>query len=271
MPKFREFLKTVPGLRPAVMRIRTTRDRLRSGGETSHIRRFRSIHEGQPAWIIGNGPSLTSLDLSLLKDKITFGVNGIWLLFGELGWRPTYYVVEDCYVAEDDADAINAIQGPVKIFPLDLRAFLKPDDSTYYVRFQRGEYSGFPRFSEDCEKIVYWGGTVTYTNLQLAHYMGCNPIYLIGMDMKYKVPDYREGTTIVSREADVNHFHPLYFGPGKRWHDPRVDRMKRCLAYAGEYLARKGVRVLNATRRGKLEVFARITYERAIRGECNVS
>jgi hypothetical protein len=264
MVRIREFLKMIPGLLPVVIWIRTVRDRRRESLVTCNLNRFRNIHRDQPAWIIGNGPSLTMLDLSLLKNQITFGVNGIWLLFDQLGWMPTYYVVEDSYVAEDNAEAIGGIHGPVKIFPSDLHCFLKPDGNTYYINLQRGEYPRFPRFSKDCDKIVYWGGTVTYTNLQLANYMGCNPIYLIGMDLDYKIPDYKEGITIVSREADVNHFHPDYFGPGKRWHDPRVDRMKMCLEHAGQHLAAKGVYVINATRGGKLEAFPRAKYENVV-------
>jgi len=125
----------------------------------------------------------------------------------------------------------------------------------------RGEYPRFPRFSGECHERVFFGGTVTYLSMQLAAYVGCNPIYLIGMDMSYRVPDYMEDAEILSREADVNHFHPDYFGPGKRWHDPQVDRMKKSIAYAGGFLARRGVRVYNATRGGELEELPRVAYE----------
>ena len=265
----RETLKKVPGLRPAVIRCRTFRDRLVRRVFPSLLARscsrqlasLRNIHKGQRAWIIGNGPSLTKLDLSLLKDEITFGVNGIWLLFDELGWKPKYYTVEDRFVAEDDAKVINEIHGPVKVFPEDLSDILKPDNNSIYVTFCRGYYPGFPKFSEHCDEIIYWGGTVTYMNMQLAHHMGCNPIYLIGMDMDYDVPDYREGNEILSREPDVNHFHPDYFGPGKRWHFPNVEQMIMCLEHAGQFLAKKNVAVFNATHGGKLESFPRVRYE----------
>lgn len=265
MSVIKEMLKKVPGLRAAVIRARTMRDRtlwrVQDICNQLRLRQLRNIHRGRRAWVMGNGPSLTRLDLSELKDEITFGVNGIWLLFDQLGWMPTYYVVEDSCVAEDDAETINAIHGPIKIFPRDLKRVLKPDGKTLYVQFRRGRYRSFPRFSDDISRIVYWGGTVTYMNLQLAHYMGCNPIYLIGCDMTYKVPDHVDGTVITSREDDVNHFDPRYFGPGKRWHHPRVDRMILCLEHAAQHLAAQGVRVYNATLGGKLEVFPRVAYE----------
>ena len=97
--------------------------------------------------------------------------------------------------------------------------------------------------------------------LQLAHWFGCSPIYLLGMVLSYHVPDHADGTVITSREADVNHFHPAYFGPGKRWHPPRVDRMQKCLARAFETLAARGVQVFNATRGGNLQGIERAKYE----------
>ena len=41
-------------------------------------------------FVIGNGPSLNKLDMGLLADEVTFGVNGIFL---KDGFKPTFYVV----------------------------------------------------------------------------------------------------------------------------------------------------------------------------------
>ena len=180
MAQIREYLKTVPCLRQSVIHARTVRDRLRSrlfNRRQRHYVRFlqkiRNINKGRRGWVLGNGPSLTSLDLSLLKDEVTFACNGIWLLYDELKWRPTYYFVEDHLVAEDDAATISQLSGSKKIFPLDQRAVLPPDKDTFYVNFIRGNYPGFPRFSEQCDKEVFWGGTVAYMMLQLAWWTGC--------------------------------------------------------------------------------------------------
>ena len=54
-------------------------------------------------FIIGNGPSLNRTDLTKLRDEVTFGVNGLFLKFEEMGFTPTFYVVEDHLVAEDRA------------------------------------------------------------------------------------------------------------------------------------------------------------------------
>ena len=62
---------------------------------------FRNRHRGQRAFILGNGPSLNECDLTRLKNEVTFGVNGIFLNYDRMGFHPTYYVVEDVFVAED--------------------------------------------------------------------------------------------------------------------------------------------------------------------------
>ena len=43
------------------------------------------------------------------------------------------------------------------------------------------------------------------------------------MDFSYKIRDVDEakGLTLISHADDVNHFHPDYFGKGKKWHDPK--------------------------------------------------
>ena len=56
---------------------------------------YRDRHKGERAFVIGNGPSLNRCDLKLLKKEVTFGVNSIFLNYENMGFHPTYYLVED--------------------------------------------------------------------------------------------------------------------------------------------------------------------------------
>lgn len=221
-------------------------------------------HRGRRIFIIGGGPSLRQTDVRRLKDEITIGCNAIFLMFEEMGFLPTYYTVEDVLMAEDRAEEINAMRGTTKIFPRDLRYCLKPDEDTSYINFIR-DYSTRPfGFSSDFVRRVFWGGTVTYLNLQLAYYLGCREIYLIGIDHNYHAPsekDKVDGTVITSRSSDINHFHPDYFGPGYRWHDPKVDRMEMAYRQAKSYFDGHGVAAYNASAETRLEVFPLVRYE----------
>ncbi len=218
-------------------------------------------------FIIGNGPSLNQTDLSQLEGEVTFCVNGFFLKMPELSWTPTFYVVEDHLVAEDRADAINSLRGPTKLFPAYLAYCLNegPDTVFFNHRSRVSFPDGFD-FSTDASRITYTGCTVTFTCMQLAHFMGFREIYLIGVDASYDIPDDAKhadnyGTGILDMESDdPNHFHPDYFGKGYRWHDPQVHKMLDAYAEARRVTDALGRPIYNATAGGKLEVFERRAY-----------
>ena len=74
------------------------------------------------------------------------------------------------------------------------------------------------------------------------------------------------GNIIVSRSDDPNHFHPDYFGAGKTWKDPHLDRVLISYRLAGEMFAAAGRQIVNATVGGKLEIFDRMSLADAVRG-----
>ena len=238
-------------------------------GKVLFKKRDRRIHDLKDKYkyrrlfVLGNGPSLTISDLKKLKNEITIGSNGLFLAFNEMGFLPNFFTVEDRLVAEDRADTINNIKGTHKIFPSDLSQVLKQDSYTLYVNFIR-QYKGFPKFSKNFYDAVFWGGTVTMFNLQLAYYLGSREIYLLGVDHSYLNPqkgDQVSGNIIKSNNPDKNHFHPQYFGPGFRYHDPKVDRMEAAYEEAKRFIERSGGKIYNATRGGQLEVFPRVDFD----------
>lgn len=226
---------------------------------------IKNKHVNKRAFIIGNGPSLKKCDLKKLEGEYTFGVNAIFLNYEKMGFYPTYYVVEDVFVAEDRASEINSYQGPkMKFFGNYLRHCLDVRDDTSWlnVRVKYGDYPGFPHFSKDAARMVWVGGSVTYICMQLAYYMGFSEVYLVGFDHSYIIPDdvKQVGNAITSTTDDPNHFHPDYFGKGYRWHDPRVDRMEKGFINARRAFEADGRKILNATVGGNLEVFERVDY-----------
>jgi len=222
---------------------------------------LKDIHKGTRAFIIGNGPSLNDMDLSLLDGEITIGSNGIFLALDRLGFSPTYYTIEDPLVAEDRWKEASDLPDTQRIYPLDLKEVLSGAGDPIWVPFRRA-YAPFPQFGTDLTEAVYWGGTVTFFNLQIAFHLGCDPIYLIGCDHNYvmKGDETVKGTQITTTSDDPNHFHPDYFGKGYRWHDPNVARMEVAYQKAREVAAKHGRLIYNATAGGKLEVFERSDY-----------
>ena len=52
----------------------------------SELSKYKNKYTGHRCIIIGNGPSLNDMDLSLLKNEYTFGLNRIYLLFNKLNY-----------------------------------------------------------------------------------------------------------------------------------------------------------------------------------------
>jgi len=233
--------------------------------------KLKNINKGKRCFIIGNGPSLNKLDLTLLKEEYTFGVNAIYLNYDNMLFHPTYYVVEDNLVAEDRKEEINTYKGPkYKFFGNYFRSTLKADQDTIFINLLRNyaDEKRFPLFPKNSIRKLGVGGSVTYVCLQLAYYMGFKEVYMIGFDHNYKIPKSAlisniraTGFDITSTENDVNHFHKDYFGKGYRWHDPNVERMEIGFKKADEVFKKNGRKVFNATFGGKLDAFERVNYD----------
>jgi len=226
------------------------------------IRSFQNLHQGKRCFIIGNGPSLNKVDLTLLKDELTFGVNGIYLNYEKMGFYPTYYVIEDYLIAEDRSEEINSLEKSFKFIPSYLDYTLKKNKSSVnfnaYINYREEPFK--PVFSENCARKICVGGSVTYMCLQLAYFMGFKEIYLIGFDHNYPKLDQGKNSVITNLSEDENHFTPNYYRKGERLHDPNVLRMEKGFETANKFLTKNGVNVYNVTPGGQLEVFKRMNY-----------
>jgi hypothetical protein len=238
--------------------------------EEKLLKQFKDKYKGKRCFIVGNGPSLNKCDLSLLKDEYTFAVNGIFYKTEEMGFKPTFYMVEDGHVVDDNLKKINEYNPTFKFFPALYKDKIVKTDNTYFFKadlgFYRGNHYSFeiPRFSRDFSQIAFCGQSVTYLNMQLAFYMGFSEVYLIGMDFSYNVreTDEKRGATLITHDEDINHFHPDYFGKGKKWHDPKVHNVAKNYEYAKMVYEWNGRKIYNATVGGKLEIFERKDYDK---------
>jgi len=199
------------------------------------------------------------MGLSLLDSEVTIGTN----LIGRL-YTPTYYVVEDRLVIEDNAAEICALD-TIKYLPSQAMYNLVYPMSGE-VRWFTADY-GYdehaPGFAST-EARLQCGATVTYTALQLAYLMGFEQVYIIGLDHDYQMPAGAveiSPNVYMSNGDDPNHFDPAYFGAGKRFHDPKPDRMVTAYKRAREVYEAAGREILNASTRSKTRVFKRAKLE----------
>jgi len=229
-------------------------------GTMDELNKFKDRHAGKRCYILGNGPSLRHQDLSVLSGEITFGVNGIFLLQGELGFLPTYYLVEDWLPAEDRADEINAMKGTIKFFPLRLAYCLLPGPDVHYYHTADYRYWWDPDFSTNAASCVFDSHTVIYHALQWAFFMGFSEVCLLGVDLSYQIPadTVREGMVFTSTTDDPNHFDKRYFGRGYRWHNPLEHAMLASFLAADRAYQNDGRQIYNVGYGGRLDAFPRV-------------
>jgi hypothetical protein len=219
---------------------------------------LKDIHQGNRAFIIGNGPSLRQTELSKLRNEFTFGMNRIYLLFPELGFSTTYFVSINDLVIGQFADEILAQPMPKFLAWRSHRHFPANLPIVQLPTFLYTSYTG-RRFTPDVRSRVWEGATVTNVALQLAFHMGFKQVILIGVDHNF-VSRGEANKTVVSQGDDLNHFAPNYFGKGAKWQLPDLDTSEIGYMFAREAYRKAGREVLDATVGGKLSIFTRVDY-----------
>lgn len=219
------------------------------------LRQFKGIHKNERCFIVATGPSLTIKDLEMLnKNKcICFGVNRIYLSFDETKWRPDYFVVTDDKMIKEYQDDIKKCDVAIKFIGDQVNEFWKEKNTTIYkIHDHILEYfPEIPKFSADIVDGTYSARSVVYPCLQIACYMGFKEIYLLGTDHNYS-----------SNQADSsNHFHKDYYKGAIRPDNYFKEKAELGFVAAKKYAEEQGIKIYNATRGGKLEVFERVDFD----------
>ena len=220
----------------------------------ARLAELRDRHSGERCFVIGNGPSLRQTDMTRLRGEYTIGVNRIYLMFPELGFKTSYYASINDLVIQQCAADIQALDIP-RFIAWRSHRWLRPDPSLFFLHTS---YTG-PTFAADLTKRVYEGATVTYVALQAAFYLGFKEVILIGVDHSFSTSG-KPNTTVTSQGDDPNHFSPGYFGAGFRWQLPDLETSERSYRMAAAAYQAAGRRVLDATIAGKLAVFPKVDY-----------
>lgn len=234
------------------------------------LTRWKNRYKGQRCFVLGNGPSLRSMNLAPLKDEITIGCNAVYKNFDEWGWHVNYLLFEDIEQTELRRHDIPHIKGPIKLAGLHNAYAFEADENTYFmnVRNLDAEFMEdlFPQFSDDFGHIVHLASTVTYIGLQLAFHLGCDPVYLIGVDHNYgELPKLFPPCKITITEDNLHlvqglHLKDDYYKVGDVIGVPPVDYMEAGYAKAREVFERHGRTVLNAGVNSALDVFDRVEF-----------
>ncbi len=239
--------------------------RYESSGEANRVKIFKDKYLGERCFIVGNGPSLTTDDLDRLKDEKTFGSNYIDQLFSKVKWRPTFYLCMDRLVINDKNTQLNEIQSEYKFLDICAKKYIKNTEKVFYLLTHEVFKADTkklekPFFSDQVDRVVCGGKTVTYVAIQLAAYMGFKEIYLIGVDNSFKKFVNAEGKVVVD-DNKQNH------AKGIDNHNigiAYVDAMQESFEEARIFCRTRDIKIYNATRGGALEVFERVNFDSVV-------
>jgi hypothetical protein len=241
-----------------------------SAGYSQKLEALRGIYAGRRAFVIGAGPSMKRMNLSLLRSEITIASNGFYKIFPSLGYKSTFLLIEDVAVAEARGQEFEKIRGTTKIAALHNAHAFRADEETLFMNVRYGD-SGYwergPEFSFDFPHVVFLGGTITYIGLQLASHLGCNPIYLIGVDHDYgKLTElFPPGKVTLTADnirllTEGRHFAADYHKVGDVVGVPYLKEQNRSYEHARTLLKAKGIDVFNAGLDSHLETFPKVDY-----------
>jgi hypothetical protein len=218
---------------------------------------FRNKHLGETILIVGNGPSLNNTPLDKFKIP-SIGMNKINLIYDRTTWRPSYILCNNGLVMNQNREYFKTTSIPVV---LDYKAaFLNIRASN--IRYFLPHFKD--TFSEDFDENVGVSGTVTYTALQYAYYLGVKRIIIVGVDHNFKgyTNDKISSKIETFKGEDENHFDPNYF-KGMKWGVPDMARSEIGYRRASEFLTKRNIEIYDATVNGKLNIFPKISIDEA--------
>ena len=151
---------------------------------------MKDMYKGHRLFVLGTGPSLRDVDLSLLKGEFTFGVNALMTAFKPPFW-PTFYGV---------VESLDR-QSPATMSSLDLISHNWPKTLLFLgderaENYERSIWVHVDNANDMRDEAHFWGAWCNWEKgaardatvaldlgVQLGDWMGFNPIYLLGCEL----------------------------------------------------------------------------------------
>lgn len=249
--------------------------------------KFLNIHKGKRCFILATGPSISNQDLKPLADEICISVGEFYHHIDYSYIKPQYHVEAPMHPPYE----FNLVENFLKNYSIycknakhlflgtsrynfSFSRYLKTNADALKLDFSFINYD----FSQDLNinnheasdswditKTPFSVRTVVYSAIQIAAYMGCNEIYLLGCDHDYlrryfdsnfvSTHFYKEEKSVLAN-TQANSAEFLDAFTLENWFK---EYYYRWLQYRlmGEYLRKRGQTIYNATDGGMLDVFPR--------------
>lgn len=236
-----------------------------STGYGKQLKDYKGRFSGRRCFLIGNGPSLRAEDLTRLHKagEITFGFNRIYNIFDQTPWRPTFYISQDEKMLGGCADIVDGLDLKEKFIPIQLHWWhdIAIGGARYFnIIDQCVDDPRDFRFSDDIASGIYNSSTGMYTAAQIAAYMGFTEIYFIGVDHHFHISMNNKGEVVVDNSVK-DYFTDKYNEDKENLFIPNTEKSTLTYVAMKTHCDSRGIRVYNATRGGKLEVFPRRDFD----------
>lgn len=209
--------------------IRRLKDIIKNKRKNIHIdnsygNSLKGIHSQKRCFIIGSGSSIRDQDLTLLKDEIVMGINGVFLHPDIDKIKPEYFVMAPRYLHHQTESSFEECIRYLK------NADDKLSDDTVMV-LHVSEQPYIEKYNIYKNKNIIWYDSLTWfphhkinsiellsmpriqystseTAIQIALYLECKDIYLLGLDHTWFDYQYfvsvEEYNTGCGAKGDVN-------------------------------------------------------------------
>lgn len=230
-------------------------------------------------FVIGNAPSLNSLDLNkiLKEDKIM--VNSFYKKAELLDLKPNFWVLADPIFWLNEEELLYPILNVLDNSLVDTQLFIKDEallllerdiyhkDNVYF--YNMNDSSDTINDDIDLTRAVpQFAQNVISPALMLAIYLKYEEIILIGCDHTwwgYSKEEIEQGIIhphIYSKsERDKVHHVDFFQSHGYEGVQETIERQKYEYMELDRVARRKGIKIINATNGGYLETFERVAYE----------
>ena len=274
------------------MAVRRMASSLTRPGELRLIRgnkKYKNIHKGQRCFIIGNGPSLRTVDLAKLKDEITFTVNQIPRMkdFPKIHtnyhiWTDENFYFQDFSTPEgkelmDVMKAVNTEDNrPTVFYKTIARPMIKEnhlDEILNIDYIMEGYRFRDPHLDLPMDRVICRFNTCVQYFILMAVYMGFSEIYLLGCDCTTILTTIRSRMDTAEKMEYAYDCTPLELKRLKKQQtSPLEMELKLYLELFQDYIKlnayceNHGVKLYNATKGSILEGIKKVRIEDVLAG-----
>jgi len=163
-------------------------------------KRFCNKRKGELGFIADNGKHFNDIDINKLNGYPIFVINR---LIDQEDVRTTYYVINNGFFEEKDIKHIKEIK---KDYDVSHRYINRYKNSILTVK-------GEPFFQADINKPIWDSEQSLFVAIQLAYFMGIDPIIIIGLDFdKNLIGSVFEKSLLLSRLGINSKGRKIYNG-----------------------------------------------------------